>query len=378
MTVTQYIGARYVPVFADPVEHDENKAYEPLTIVTHKGDSYTSKQAVPTGIEIHNSKYWVRTSKFSQQIEEYRNEVREEQTRAINKENELDAKIEKETNDRKEAVLNLENKINTSVKSDLTALKNELNNKIETETSNRTNADAVLKQEISKNSSNIEIANNKIEEAHTQHVQIQNRLSELDTELHDEIDTARQNEHTLTTNLNAEIERAKEKENELNTKIQTNSDEIEKLKGSGTGSLGDLETKIENEKTRAENEEQTLHTLIESNEEALNSEIERAKNRENEIERKISATGKRIWTTNKTVNLTVAGGYAGIGNIDELTNQELHSVNAVIVATNGDQNATGVFPVGTRINPTTRWVEVGLSDASFTGNIRFHIAVIEL
>ena len=62
MTKTEYIGARYTPIFADPVEWSSARAYEPLTIVTYGNDSYTSKRAVPIGVEITDTEYWVRTS----------------------------------------------------------------------------------------------------------------------------------------------------------------------------------------------------------------------------------------------------------------------------------------------------------------------------
>ena len=76
MATTQYIGARYVPLFADPIEWDKTKQYEPLTIVTHEGDSYTSRRFVPTGIEITNEEFWVITGNYNEQVEKYRNEVK--------------------------------------------------------------------------------------------------------------------------------------------------------------------------------------------------------------------------------------------------------------------------------------------------------------
>ena len=76
MAVTQYIGARYVPLFANPLEWDINTAYEALTIVYHQGNSYTSRQAVPTGIDISNEDYWAITGNYNAQIEQYRQEVR--------------------------------------------------------------------------------------------------------------------------------------------------------------------------------------------------------------------------------------------------------------------------------------------------------------
>lgn len=61
-----YIGARYVPIVTG--EWDVNLDYEPLTIVTYQGDSYTSKGFVPKGIPVTNEQYWVKTGNFNQQI----------------------------------------------------------------------------------------------------------------------------------------------------------------------------------------------------------------------------------------------------------------------------------------------------------------------
>lgn len=75
MAVTQYIGARYVPLFADPIEWDSSKTYEPLTIVYSGGNSYTSRQFVPAGIPIDDDSYWALTGNYNAQIEQYRTEV---------------------------------------------------------------------------------------------------------------------------------------------------------------------------------------------------------------------------------------------------------------------------------------------------------------
>ena len=75
MSVTQYIGARYVPLFADPLTWDITKAYEALTIVYYQGNSYTSRQAVPAGIDITNDTFWALTGNYNAQIEQYRAEV---------------------------------------------------------------------------------------------------------------------------------------------------------------------------------------------------------------------------------------------------------------------------------------------------------------
>lgn len=73
--VRQYVGARYVPVFANPLEWSDQREYEPLTIVTYQGNSYTSMRSVPVGVDIDNTAYWVRTGNYNAQIEAYRREV---------------------------------------------------------------------------------------------------------------------------------------------------------------------------------------------------------------------------------------------------------------------------------------------------------------
>lgn len=74
MAVTQYIGARYVPLYIG--EWDASIEYEPLSVVTYQGASYTSKQAVPVGIAISNEQFWVLSGNYNAQVEAYRQEVR--------------------------------------------------------------------------------------------------------------------------------------------------------------------------------------------------------------------------------------------------------------------------------------------------------------
>lgn len=74
--VRQYVGARYVPVFANPLEWSDTREYEPLTIVTYQGNSYTSMQYVPTNIGIADTAYWALTGNFNAQMEAYRAEVK--------------------------------------------------------------------------------------------------------------------------------------------------------------------------------------------------------------------------------------------------------------------------------------------------------------
>lgn len=74
MAYHQYIGARYVPKFyensAGTAEWRSGVIYEPLTIVTWNGNSYTSKKMVPSviGDPSLNPDYWVATGLFNQQV----------------------------------------------------------------------------------------------------------------------------------------------------------------------------------------------------------------------------------------------------------------------------------------------------------------------
>ena len=72
-----YVGARYVPVFSsiNNGQWTNTVEYEPLTIVMHNGNSYTSKTYVPIGIDINNTTYWASTGNYNAQIEQYRQEV---------------------------------------------------------------------------------------------------------------------------------------------------------------------------------------------------------------------------------------------------------------------------------------------------------------
>lgn len=83
MAVRQYIGARYVPKFYENSDSTSDwrsgVAYEPLTIVTYNGNSYTSKKAVPASVgnPSSNTTYWVATGTYNEQVEAYRQQVEE-------------------------------------------------------------------------------------------------------------------------------------------------------------------------------------------------------------------------------------------------------------------------------------------------------------
>ena len=107
MATRQYVGARYVPKFADPVEWSNVLSYEALTVVTHLGNSFTSKIPVPAGIDISNTDYWVNTGNYNAQVEQYRKEAES----AVILTNELDKKLTKEINDRTTSEEALSNEI---------------------------------------------------------------------------------------------------------------------------------------------------------------------------------------------------------------------------------------------------------------------------
>lgn len=97
MSVRQYVGARYVPKFFENSATGDstwasNTAYEPLTIVTWNGNSYTSKKAVPSGIgnPSSNADYWASTGMFNAQVETLREEMEEVIADVASHENRLD------------------------------------------------------------------------------------------------------------------------------------------------------------------------------------------------------------------------------------------------------------------------------------------------
>lgn len=82
MATTQYIGARYVPLFFTNPDDNSNNwksgiVYDPLTVVTDLNQSYTSKIPVPASVgrPSENPTYWILTGAYSAQIEQYRQEV---------------------------------------------------------------------------------------------------------------------------------------------------------------------------------------------------------------------------------------------------------------------------------------------------------------
>lgn len=92
----QYVGARYVP----KIMGEWNKAlqYEALSVVTHLGNSFTSKVPVPANIDITNTNYWVNTGNYNAQVEAYRQETAQVK-------NDLNNEINNRKNDSKDNIL---------------------------------------------------------------------------------------------------------------------------------------------------------------------------------------------------------------------------------------------------------------------------------
>ena len=118
--VRQYVGARYVPKFADPTAWTSGTSYEAMTIVTYNNSSYTSKIPVPAtvGNPADNPDYWALTGNYNAQVEQYRQEAEK-----------TGEDLAKETQDRKSADTNLRDQITD-------------------ETTNRENADTTITNNI--------------------------------------------------------------------------------------------------------------------------------------------------------------------------------------------------------------------------------------
>ena len=92
-----YVGHRYVPKIMG--DWDNTQIYEPLSIVQFEGNSFTSRQYVPSGIEITNEEFWASTGNYNAQVEQYRQEfinVNKELVNARNGESTLNARLDKD------------------------------------------------------------------------------------------------------------------------------------------------------------------------------------------------------------------------------------------------------------------------------------------
>lgn len=106
----EYTGMRYVPVFADPAEWSSANSYEPLEIVIHEGNSYTSKTFVPVGIDISDPRYWALTGNYNAQVEQYRQEVTQYSQEVSQYRQEV-LKLDGRVNDNAQAIVNLKDEL---------------------------------------------------------------------------------------------------------------------------------------------------------------------------------------------------------------------------------------------------------------------------
>ena len=115
--VKQYVGARYVPKFASPIEWAADTSYEALTIVTFNNASYTSKIQVPptVGNPANNPKYWALTGNYNAQVEQYRQETEN-----------YNAQVE----DYRQSVIDLKNSLKTKPIVNALYLDNVINNNV--------------------------------------------------------------------------------------------------------------------------------------------------------------------------------------------------------------------------------------------------------
>lgn len=110
----QYVGARYVPKIMG--EWDKNIPYEALSIVTYKGNSFTSKIPVPSKVDIGDETYWINTGNYNVQVEEYRKETLATKELANNTNTDLQAFKKNQTN--------TNNEFNNKIDSTTSALNN--------------------------------------------------------------------------------------------------------------------------------------------------------------------------------------------------------------------------------------------------------------
>ena len=153
--VRQYVGARYVPKFADPTAWTSGTSYEAMTIVTYNNSSYTSKMPVPAtvGNPADNPDYWALTGNYNAQVEQYRQatENYNAQVAQYRQESEtVSNNLTTEITNRKNADTTLQGQINVEraareeADSALSAKATSLQTQISEEQTERSQQDAVL------------------------------------------------------------------------------------------------------------------------------------------------------------------------------------------------------------------------------------------
>jgi hypothetical protein len=73
--MNRYVGMRYTPKPCGDWDNTKNTPYERLSVVYYSGNSYTSKQDVPIGIDITNETFWQHSADYNAQMEIYKTDV---------------------------------------------------------------------------------------------------------------------------------------------------------------------------------------------------------------------------------------------------------------------------------------------------------------
>lgn len=118
MTNNKYIGNRYIPkLFNDGqggCEWSKDSFYESLMVVMYQGSSYTSKQAVPKGIDIFNTLFWVRSADYNAQLTIYREDVEKYHQFVLDEIQAINLSFDEFKENETDNFINYKNMINTS------------------------------------------------------------------------------------------------------------------------------------------------------------------------------------------------------------------------------------------------------------------------
>ena len=218
MAVTQYIGARYVPLFAEPLTWDVTKEYEPLTIVYYQGNSYTSKQAVPAGIELSNENFWAITGNYNAQVEQYRQEVRTYDGRITSNA----TAIANETTARESA----DTAINSAIDSEATtraSADTALGDAITAEATARANADTAIEDSIGSGFDSTHTVADAIAAEAT-------ARANADTAIEDSIGSGFDSTHTVADTISDEAAARADSDAEIESIIGTGFDDVNTIK----------------------------------------------------------------------------------------------------------------------------------------------------
>lgn len=215
-----YIGARYVPLMGG--EWNQDKAYEPLVIVTYQGNSYTSNTFVPAGMDINDKTYWTLTGNYNAQIDKYREEVESALDTINDTANDvheayteilaIQPEIIKTANEAKSAITNTADNAINQINSKVTAATSEIDNKVSTVETSLDNKLITGKSEInSLISSGVNSINNASSTATSDisdlKQSIESELNSLKDEINDELTTSKTSavediENTKNTAIN--------------------------------------------------------------------------------------------------------------------------------------------------------------------------------